>query len=326
MEARDPRIAYMPIKVLHPGPPLAITSPTAALTLERHIRDFAPDVVHASLPVGILDAQLPRICARLDVPLVVNFHISFARTINAASAASAATYTLARGILTSAAAVVASGPHQRQWMKRFGGVDEARIHLVPYGVNHVRFCPGQSEWRQRIREGFVVGYVGRLSPEKNLDALCLGFLQAELENARLVIVGQGTSERRLKRKYGIAPSVSMLGVIHNRSEVADIMRGFDVFVLPSLIEGFSLALLEAMASGVVPVATDVGEHHSLVDGCGVLLHPSRVGEGVRRVLIELAAHPERVRTLAQASRARARRRGWDHTTHEIMELYRKIVI
>ena len=129
----------------------------------------------------------------------------------------------------------------------------------------------------------------------------------------------------LRRKFGRAASITMLDFIKDRGEVADLMRGLDVFVLPSLIEGFSLALLEAMASGAVPVATDVGEHHSLVDGCGVLLHPARAGEGVRRALVELAAHPERARTLAEASRARARRRGWGRTTSEIMDIYRKVV-
>lgn len=323
LEARDPRISYFPIPTLRPGPAWAVPTLIGARTLERALREFRPDVVHASIPAGALDFRLPRICSRLDIPLILNFHVSFARTINPASAASASAYVLARRILTSAAAVIASGPQQRQWLIRFGGVDEARIHQVPYGVNHVRFFPGPSEWRQKIREGFVVGYLGRLSPEKNLEALCRGFLRAELENARLVIVGQGPSERSLRRFTG-APSITQLGFIENRSEVADLIRGLDVFVLPSLIEGFSLALLEAMASGVVPVATDVGEHHSLVDGCGVLLQPSRVGEGVRRTLIELAAHPERVKTLASASRARARRRGWDRTTREIMSLYREI--
>lgn len=323
--ARDPRIAYLTLPSFHPGPGLAVARPGTSRALVRHIGEFAPDVVHASLRVGSLDMALPSICERLDIPLVINFHVSFARTINTASAASAAIYALSRRILSAAAAVVASGPQQRAWLERLGGVDGARIHEVPHGVNHVRFCPGASEWRQRIRESYVVGYLGRLAPEKNLDALCRGFLRAELENARLVIAGQGPSATSLQRKFGGEPSITMLGHISSRTEVADIMRGLDVFVLPSLIEGLSLSLLEAMASGAVPVATDVGEQHSLVDGCGVLLHPTRVAEGVRRALIELAVHPERCRTLAAAARARARRRGWDRTASEITELYRRVV-
>lgn len=325
LEARDSRIAYLPLPSLRASPGWSLAGPTTARTLERHIREFEPDVIHASLRVGNLDLQLPKICTRLDVPLIINFHVSFARSVSSASAASAAAYAFYRRVLTSAVGVVAAGPHQRQWLKRFSGCDEARIHEIPHGVNHTRFCPGNSEWRGRIREGFVVGYLGRLAPEKNLDALCRGFQRAELENARLVLVGQGPSESKLKRKYAGKSSISVLGHIHERSSVADLLRGLDVFVLPSLVEGLSLSLLEAMACGAVPIATDVGEHHSLVDGCGVLLHPSRVSEGVRRALVELAAHPERCKTLAAASRARARRRGWDRTAKEIMELYRRVV-
>jgi glycosyltransferase involved in cell wall biosynthesis len=84
-------------------------------------------------------------------------------------------------------------------------------------------------------------------------------------------------------------------------------------------------LLEAMACGVVPVATDVGEHHSLVDGCGVLVDAGRPLEGLVRALTELARHPERRKTLGVASRNRARRLGWERATHALLDLYRLAV-
>lgn len=324
-QARDSRIAYLPLPSLHPGPTWAIESLATQPAMERHIRAFRPDVIHASFRVGTFDLRLPALCARLDVPLVVTFHVAFSRDVNTASSASAATYAFYGRALSSATAVIALGPEQRRWLKRFGRVRDDRIHEIPNGVNHIRFCPGASEWRQTIAERFVVGYVGRLAPEKNLEALCRGFLQAKLDDARLVIVGQGPSAEKLRKKLGDQPSISLLPAIVDRAEVADLMRGLDVFVLPSLIEGLSLSLLEAMASGVVPVATEVGEHHSLVDGCGVLLHPAMVPDGVRRALKELATHPERRKHLAAAARSRAQLRGWDRTASEVTDLYRAVI-
>lgn len=324
-EARDSRIEYMPLPSLHTDPPWTVESPGTARAMERWVAELSPDVVHASLPISTLDLRLPTLLAEADVPYVVTFHVSFARSVSSATVVSAGTYAMYRKVLGAASGVIAFGPEQRGWLRRFASVDDERIHEVPNGVNAVRFCPGTSEWRQSVRERFVVGYVGRRAPEKNLDELCKGFLAARLEDARLVIVGPGQSDG-LVRRFGREPSITVLDQMTDRTAVADLMRGLDVFVLPSYIEGMSMSLLEAMASGVVPVATDVGEHHSLVDGCGVLLQTTGIAEGVSRALVELSTHPERRATLAEAARARARRRGWDRTTDAIVEVYRKVTV
>lgn len=323
--ARDSRIEYLPLPSMYPGPGWAVESLATTRAMERHIKTYRPDVVHGSFRVGTFDLRLPTVCARLDIPLVVTFHVSFARGMSTAAVSSAASYSFYRKALNSCAAIAAFGPLQRRWLKRLSGVDQDRVYEIPHGVNHIRFCPGHSDWREGIEESFIVGYVGRFAPEKNLEALCQGFLQAGVKDARLVLMGQGPSSGKLRRKFNGHESISLLDPITDRARVADLMRGLDLFVLPSHIEGLSLSMLEAMASGVVPVATDVGEHHSLVDGCGVILNPARATEGVRRILIELATHPDRRRSLAAAARARARRRGWDRTTSEILDLYRKVI-
>jgi glycosyltransferase involved in cell wall biosynthesis len=322
---RDARIDYRALPALYPGPAWAVESLATWRTLEQQIRAFKPDVIHGSLRVGTFDMRLPSLCARWDIPLVLTFHVSFARSINPATAASAAGYAFYSRVLNAAAAVVAMGPQQRQWLTKLAHVEESRIYEIAHGVNYVQYCPGPSMWRQNLSEELVVGYVGRIAPEKNLEALCEGFLDAQLPSARLVLVGQGPSWDKLHQQFGDHPAIDLVGAINDRSELADVMRGLDVFVLPSLIEGFSLSLLEAMASGVVSVVTDVGEHHRLVEGCGVLVHPSRAAPEISRALVELAAHPDRRRTLAAASRLRASRLSWDRTAAEILSVYRRVV-
>ena len=323
--ARDERIRYFSLPSIYPGPSWAVASLATPRAFEQLLRSFRPDVVHASLRVGSFDHRLPSICARHDIPLVVTFHVSFSRTLSRSSLASAGVYTYYRPVLSSAAIVVAFGPQQRRWLERFGNVASERIREVSHGVNHVRFCPGESRWRRGIEESFVVGYVGRFAPEKNLDALCRAFIEAQLDDARLVLVGQGPSLAKLQKAYGSYDSITFMGSIVERDRLADLMRGLDVFALPSQIEGFSLTLLEAMASGVTPIATDVGEHHSLVDGCGVLVDPRNTVEGFIRGLSELARHPERRKTLAVAARNRARRLGWNQTARGLLDVYREVL-
>ena len=111
-------------------------------------------------------------------------------------------------------------------------------------------------------------YVGRLSPEKDVPTLLRAFALAldELPQARLTIVGDGPERARLEGvagQLGCANRVRWLGAIAREGVRAE-LRSADVFVLPSRFESMSYTLLEAMACGVVCVATRVGGNADLI--------------------------------------------------------------
>lgn len=106
----------------------------------------------------------------------------------------------------------------------------------------------------------IIGSVGRLAVIKNYETLIKAFcdVRKKIPNSILILVGEGPCENDLKvlsRELGVYDSIIFTG---NRSDVNDILNLFDVFVLPSLREGTSLSLLEAMASGVPALVTNVG--------------------------------------------------------------------
>lgn len=171
---------------------------------------------------------------------------------------------------------------------------------------------------------FNIVCVARLSEIKNhallLDACAL--LQAEGVPFRLSIVGDGPLQETLRAqadRIGIAPYTVFEGM---RDDVENALQGMDVFVLPSLSEGVSLTLLEAMAAELPVIATDVGGNPEVVtDGVTGFLVPSGDSVALCRALKALWAAPDRRRAFGEKGRERVLR---DFDINETVRQYEKI--
>jgi glycosyltransferase involved in cell wall biosynthesis len=135
------------------------------------------------------------------------------------------------------------------------------------GVDVEKYCSGNGRDRIRFEIGLaadipLVGVVGRLDPIKDHLTLFRAFeaVRTVLPEARLLVVGDGPERERLENRAG--DGVIFLG---NRSDVPEILRALDLFILPSLNEGISNTILEAMATGIPIVATRVGGNPELVE-------------------------------------------------------------
>lgn len=169
------------------------------------------------------------------------------------------------------------------------GVAPRRVTQIYNGVDTERFRPPAQGRRDPLpaAEGFadeeavVIGTIGRLQPIKHQMLLARAFAQLLTqaphlrERARLAIVGDGGTFDSIKRylyEAGVAEHTWLPGA---RNDVDVLYRGFDLFVLPSLGEGISNTILEAMASGRPVIATAVGGNVELVeDGATGCLIPS----------------------------------------------------
>ncbi len=147
----------------------------------------------------------------------------------------------------------------------YNGVDTRRFH--PPGASG---CPQPDDFFDGSEDRVFIGTVGRMQGEKDPLNLVRAFINlvrrsdACAKRLRLVMVGDGPLRTKARRELDDAGMGSIAWLPGDRSDVPDILRALDIFVLPSLGEGISNTILEAMASGLPVVATAVGGNPELV--------------------------------------------------------------
>ena len=198
------------------------------------------------------------------------------------------------------------------------GVPPRRITRIVNGVDTERFsapvtragadgCPfdGASLWR--------FGTVGRLQPVKHQTLLARAFVRL-LERApelrsrcRLLVVGEGPLRAEIAQILAHAGASDLVWMPGTRDDVPDVLRTLDVFVLPSLAEGISNTILEAMATGLPIIATNVGGNGELMeDGrTGMLVAPDDI-EALATAMLRYA-DPAVARAAGAAGRQRVER-------------------
>ncbi|MFM8330751.1 MAG: TIGR03088 family PEP-CTERM/XrtA system glycosyltransferase [Candidatus Methylumidiphilus sp.] len=189
------------------------------------------------------------------------------------------------------------------------GVPAAKIRRICNGVNTDVFFP-PVDWKPGIagcpfpdpRQLTLLGTVGRMHGVKDQMTLARAFIEllrirpAARDTARLVLVGEGPLRGEAAAELRAAGLEDLAWLPGERGDVPAILRGLDIFVLPSIAEGISNAILEAMASGLPVVATDVGGNADLVvDGeTGRLLEAGKPA-AMAAVLAEYLDDPDKIR-------------------------------
>jgi len=283
-----------------------VPSFSASKILVDSLRNLKPDLVHASLALSPLDFLLPEICADLNLPLVATFHLPFdVKHRNITSSTQQLTYQIYAPALADYDRVIIFSQIQREILRKLG-VADSRIAVIPNGVDPERFSPGYSRIKAELNADRLFVYQGRLAPEKNVEALLRAWRKLKMpDGCKLAIVGDGPMASNLKSHYGLDRGIVWLGFIADEKRRIEILRGADVFILPSLVEGLSLSLLEAMACGVACLGTDVGaDGEVLADGAGIVLDARKVTSQLCTLLPLFATHPELSELLGRKARQR----------------------
>lgn len=174
----------------------------------------------------------------------------------------------------------------------------------------------------------VLLFVGRLAPQKALPDLLTALQSAHKScpDLHLLLIGEGEERKALEQRsqaLGLSSHVTFTGNIDN---VQDYLDAADVFVLPSLAEGISNALLEAMTTGLPSIATAVGGTPEVLDNgsCGIVLPPARP-DLFAEAIVQLASDPAQAARLGAAARSRIMQTyAFSVVGNQYIELYQRL--
>ena len=297
--------------------------------LFRLFRELRPTIVHTR-NLAALEASVPAWLA--GVP--VRVHGEHGRDMGDLDGTNRRYQRIRRLYRPFVSRYVALSKDLEQYLRRDVGVDSQRIAQIYNGVDTTRFARA-TEGRARIEgcpfsdgDSWLVGTVGRLQQVKDQVTLAEAFVRAVKRGPaatpmRLVVVGDGPLKSRVAKIMDAAGMHQLAWLPGERNDVPDILRGLDCFVLPSLAEGISNTILEAMACELPVIATCVGGNPELVeDGVtGRLVPPVNV-EAMAAAMFHYYDDPVLARSHGRAGRnAVLQRFSLDRMVADYLSLY-----
>ncbi len=301
------------------------------LKVWKALRTLRPSIVHTR-NLSALEAQVPA----FFLGNVKRVHGVHGRDVFDLEGRNRKYNLLRKTIRPLVGKYIAVSKDLQRWLIDTIGVAPRRVVQIYNGVDQIRFKPADERPLHLAPDGFmnqeslVIGTVGRLAAVKDQATLVRAFallLQRvparTKDRLRLVLVGDGPSRQELEQlvnELGLGGKAWLTG---DRDDIPEMLGLFDLFVLPSLGEGISNTILEAMATGLPVVATRVGGNPELVsDGVNGRLVDAADPEQLASALAELAGAPDTRRAMGTAGLERIRRQfNWDRTVERYLGVY-----
>jgi glycosyltransferase involved in cell wall biosynthesis len=233
--------------------------------IDQRIDEFSPDLIHSHHPYLLGDAAV-RAAKRRRLPLIFTHHTRYEEYTHYVTNHSETMKHLAMHLATEYAnmcdLVVAPSESLAELVRQRGV--QTPVACIPTGVDTEAFAAGGGDRFRRHRKiadrAVVIGHVGRLAPEKNLDFLTEAIVSSlqRCRDAVFLLVGDGPSRRTMVETFeaaGLADRLRQPGILENR-ELADAYQAMDLFVFASRSETQGMVLTEAMAAGAPVIALD----------------------------------------------------------------------
>jgi len=243
--------------------------------------------------------------------------------------------TVSRMVLNWAKRVIVLSESLAEYAIKLGA-SSSHIAVIPSGIDCSYFDPSKREVvetakkvRDRIdvEDEVIIGYIGRLVPVKGLKYLLMAMneVQREYANTHLLMVGDGFQRKELKRMSDrLKLNASFVGW---EKDVLPFYAAIDIFVLPSVLEGLSNSLLEAMAMGKPVIATDVGGNKDvIVDGENGFLVPPGNPSSISSNLKGLIEREDLRKEMGSINRETVKRRfSWKDSVSKVESVYKNLI-
>ncbi|MBI4149878.1 glycosyltransferase family 4 protein [Candidatus Woesearchaeota archaeon] len=204
------------------------------------------------------------------------------------------------------------------------GIPAKRIAVIPNGIDALLY-----QGSARKEKNPTICCVSRLTPQKRVEDLLRAFtlVKKELPHAQCIIIGTGDEEvslKQLAKTLGVSSSVQFLGFVREHKRVMQYLKRSHVFCLPSVMEGFGITILEAMACGVPYVCTDIKPLQEIThQGKGGFLCRQKDPHDLAAKLLQLLTDKRVYAQKARECRQYGRMRDWKRLAKEVEVAYQK---
>ncbi len=279
------------------------------LNLFKTLRRLQPDIVHTR-NLGTMEGQVVAALAGARARV----HGEHGRDIFDLHGKNRKYNLLRKAIRPFVGHFIAVSRDLEGWLAHTVGATPHRINQIYNGVDSLRFHPGNGKNFKGgppgffTQNAFVIGSVGRMAGVKNYPGLIQAFLAllkepAARERFRLLIVGEGSSRQECIEMLREADAEALAWFPGERADIPQLMGAMDLFVLPSLGEGISNTILEAMATGLPVVATNVGGNVELVkEGLTGILVPPGEPAAMAEAILQYHGDPDLIIKHGKAAR------------------------
>jgi phosphatidylinositol alpha 1,6-mannosyltransferase len=292
----------------------------------KYLQEFQPDILHINSPCTLGFAAV-KYARHFGIPVIATYHTHFPtypRYYNLTSLEDLAWRILRRLYNNVDRTLVPTTPILQEL--RDHGV--RRLEYLPNGVDTAMFNPlyRSTEWRQKFGGGEkpIILFVSRLVWEKDLRILAQTYheLRSKRSDFEMVIVGDGHARQELE---AMMPGAHFLGYQSGKT-LTESFASADIFVFPSTTETFGLVTLEAMASGLAPVAAKVGGAVEIIQegSSGLFAEPLSSSDLTKKVEW-LLDNPNHRKVIADHALARAQEYRWGRILDQLFESYKQVV-
>ena len=309
-----------------PGPRDPLFKLNISPSLKSKLKDVLKDVdvVHSHHAFSRLPLSSIYVSHKLGIHSVLTTHtVSFLPELEYFWQAISYSYPKYRLRLKKVDRIIAVSNAAKRFIQYF--TDREDIVVIPNGVDINRFKP-----REKKEFGKNLLYVGRIVPKKGLHVLLYAMKKVveKDDEVKLRIAGKGRLlplMKSLSKMLDIERNVNFLGYVPDK-DLPELYRSSDLLILPSITgESFGITLLEAMASGLPVIGTNVGGIPEIIKGCGKIVDLGKPNQ-LSRAILDLLKDPERMKELGEKGRERVEKLySWDVVGGKILRVYKELI-
>lgn len=302
-----------------------------------YLRKERPDIInaHPSFPAGFIALipakllKIPVICTSHGVDIQINHEIGYGIRLNKIAA-----FLLKFTLKHCDIHTVVSNSMIKSAID--SGSKISKIHIIENGIKLPLLKTKQNNILNKLKikkNDFVILYLGRLHPIKRAEDLIIAFssIYTKIPEAKLIITGAGVEESKLKNlatTLNIQNRVIFTGFISAENGKWELLNRCDIFVLPSILEGLPIGVIEAMGCGKPVIATNIEPFQGVITNNknGILVNP-KSPEDISKAILDLANNKEKRFKMGKLAKIEFDQRfNIEKVSNNYLKLYQKLAL